>query len=157
MFFSDPVAAFANVQRAMKPGGRLTLAVFRPASEKLWPNAPLEAARHLLPPIPAPGPEEPGPFSWADPARVHRILEGAGFSEVSLTPFDPEIQLAGPNRETEAADFVMAMGPLVRVLPSLSPAQHENVRATLEVYFKGHATSQGVVLPAEIWVVRAHV
>jgi len=157
MFFSDPVAAFANVRRAMKPGGRLTLAVFRPASEKLWPNAPLEAVRHLLPPIPTPGPEEPGPFSWADPARVHRILEGAGFREVSLTPLDPVIQLAGPAGEAEAADFVMAMGPLVRVLPSLSAAQRENVRATLETYFKGHATSQGVILPAEIWVVRARV
>jgi SAM-dependent methyltransferase len=157
MFFSDPVAAFANVRRAMKPGGRLALAVFRPASEKLWPNAPFEAVRHLLPPIPAPGPEEPGPYSWADPARVHRILEGAGFGEVSLTPLDPVIQLAGPKGEAEAADFVMAMGPLMRVLPSLSAAQRENVRATLEVYFKGHATSQGVVLPAEIWVVRAHV
>jgi len=122
MFFSDPVAAFENVRRAMKPGGRLALAVFRAASETLWPNAPLEAVRHLLPPIPTPGPEEPGPFSWADPARVHRILEGAGFSEVSLTPLDPEIQLAGPKGEAEAADFVMAMGPLVRVLPSeLSP------------------------------------
>ena len=79
MFFSDPVAAFANVRRAMKPGGRLALAAFRPASEKLWPNAPLEAVRHLLPPIPTPEPEEPGPFSWADPARVHRILKGARF------------------------------------------------------------------------------
>jgi SAM-dependent methyltransferase len=157
MFFSDPVAAFANVRRAMKPGGRLTLAVFRPASEELWPNAPLEAVRHLLPPIPTPGPEEPGPFSWADPARVHRILEGAGFSEVSLTPLDPVIQLAGPAGEAGAADFVMAMGPLMRVLPSLSAAQRENVRATLEVYFKGHATSQGVVLPAANWVVRARV
>ena len=98
MFFSDPVAAFANVRRAMKPGGRLALAVFRPGSEKLWPNAPLEAVRDLLPPIPAPGPEEPGPLSWADPARVHRILGGAGFSEVSLTPLDPEIQLAGKQR-----------------------------------------------------------
>src|SRR5215472_6429136 len=157
MFFSDPVAAFANVRRAMKPGGRVTLGVFRAASETLWPNAPLEAVRHLVPPIPTPGPEEPGPFSWADPARVHRILESAGFSEVSLTPLDPEIQLAGPKGEAEAAHFVMAMGPLVRVLPSLSPAQHENVRATLEVYFTGHATSQGVVLPAAIWVVRARV
>ena len=82
MFFADPVAAFANVRRGMKPGGRLTLAVFRPASKTLWPNAPLEAVRHLLPPIPTPGPEEPGPYSWADPARVHRILEGARFSEV---------------------------------------------------------------------------
>jgi ubiquinone/menaquinone biosynthesis C-methylase UbiE len=157
MFFSDPVAAFANVRSAMKPGGRLTLAVFRPASEKLWPNAPLEAVRHLLPPIPTPGSEEPGPYSWADPARVHRILEGAGFSQVSLTPLDPVIQLAGPAGEAEAADFVMAMGPLVRVLPGLSAAQRENVRANLEVYFKGHATSQGIVLPAEIWAVRARV
>jgi SAM-dependent methyltransferase len=157
MFFSDPVAAFANVRRAMKPGGRLALAVFRPASEKLWPTAPLEAVRHLLPPVPTPGPEEPGPFSWADPVRVHRILEGAGFSEVSLTPLDPVIQLAGPTGEAEAADFVTALGPLVRVLPSLSAAQREDVRVTLEVYFKGHATSQGVVLPAAIWVVRARV
>jgi hypothetical protein len=157
MFFSDPVAAFANVRRAMKPGGRLTLAVFRPASERLWPNAPLEAVRHLLPPISAPGPEKPGSFSWADPARVHRILEGAGFSEVSLTPLDPLIQLAGPAGEAEAADFVMAMGPLMRVLPSLSAAQRGNVRATLEVYFRGQATSQGVVLPAANWLVRARV
>jgi len=155
MFFSDPVAAFENVRRAMKPGGRLTLAVFRPASAKLWPNAPLEAVRHLLPPIPTPGPEEPGPFSWADPARVHRILDGAGFSEVSLTPLDPVIQLAGPAGEAEAVDFVMAMGPLMRVLPGLSATEREDIRATLEVYFKAHATSQGVVLPAEIWVVRA--
>ena len=90
-------------------------------------------------------------------ARVHRILEGAGFSEVSLTPLDPVIQLAGPAGEAEAADFVMAMGPLARVLPSLSAAQRDNVRATLEVYFKGHATAQGVVLPAANWVVRACV
>src|SRR5436190_22002811 len=102
MFFSDPVAAFANMRRAMKPGGRLTLAVFRPASAKLWPNAPLEAVRHLLPPIPTPGPEEPRPFSWPDPARVHRLLEGAGFSEVSLPPPDRVIQLAGPSGGAEA-------------------------------------------------------
>jgi hypothetical protein len=84
-------------------------------------------------------------------------LEGAGFSEVSLTPLNPEIQLAGPKGEAEAADFVMVMGPLMRVLPSLSTAKREEVRATLEVYFRGHITSQGVVLPAEIWVVRARV
>jgi hypothetical protein len=65
--------------------------------------------------------------------------------------------VAGPKGEAEAADFVMVMGPLVRVLTSLSAAQRENVRATLEVYFRGHTTSQGVVLPAANWVVRARV
>jgi len=51
----------------------------------------------------------------------------------------------------------MVVGPLVRVLPSLSAAERANVRATLEVYFRGHTTSQGVVLPVEIWVVRARI
>ena len=78
------------------------------------------------------------------------------FARVSLTPLDPVIQLAGPIGEAEAADFVMAMGPLARVLPSLSTAQRENVRATLEVYFSGHTTSQGVVLrPRTGWSGRA--
>jgi SAM-dependent methyltransferase len=157
MFFSDPRAAFANVRRAMRSGGRLALAVFRAGGEKLWPTAPVEAVRHLLPPIPTPGPEEPGPFSWADPARVHRILEGAGFNHVTLTLLDPAIQLAGPEGEAEAADFVMTLGPLVRVLPTLSAAQRERVREALEVYFRGHATSQGVVLPAANWMVQARV
>src|SRR3984893_17955429 len=134
MFFSDPPAAFANVRRAMKPGGRVALAVFRAASEGLWPHGPLEAVRHLLPPIPTPGPEESGPFSWADPTRVHRILEGAGFREVSLRPVDPVIQLASTGGAAEAADFVMVLGPLTRVLPALSAPQRETVRAVIDVY-----------------------
>jgi len=157
MFFSDPRAALANVRRAIKPGGRVALAVFRAASENLFPSGPLEAVRHLLPPIPTPGPEEPGPFSWADPTRVHRILESAGFREVSLTPVDPVIQLASTGEAAEAADFVMVLGPLTRVLPALSAPQREAVRAALEVYFQKYARPQGVFLPAANWVVRARV
>jgi SAM-dependent methyltransferase len=157
MFFSDPPAAFANVRRAMKPGGRVALAVFRAASENLFPSGPLEAVRHLLPPIPTPGPEEPGPFSWADPTRVHRILESAGFREVSLTPVDPVIQLTSTGEAAEAADFVMVLGPLTRVLPALSATQRETVRAALEVYFQKFTRSQGVFLPAANWVLQACV
>jgi SAM-dependent methyltransferase len=157
MFFSDPAAAFANVRRAMKPGGRVALAVFRAAAENLWPNGPLEAVRHLLPPIPTPGPEEPGPFSWADPVRVHRILESAGFRDVSLTPLDPVIRLAETGGAAEAADFVMVLGPLARVLPALSVPQRDTVRAALEVFFQKYATAQGVIMPAANWVVRARV
>src|SRR5262249_17837876 len=146
-----PAAAFANVHRAMVPGGRMALAVFRAPGGGLWPNSPLEAVRHLLPPIPTPGLEEPGPFSSADPAPVHRILESAGFREVSLTPFDPEIGLAETGGPAEAADFVMALGPLTRVLPALTARQRETVRAALEVYFQKHARHQRVFLPAAIW------
>jgi hypothetical protein len=56
---------------------------------------------------------------------------------------------------TEAAEFVMQLGPLTRILHTLSAAQREAVRTTLEVFFKRHVTSQGVVLPAANWIVRA--
>jgi SAM-dependent methyltransferase len=157
MFFSDPQPAFANVRRAMKAGGRLALAVFRATGEGLWPNGPLEAVRDLLPPIPTPRPEEPGPFSWADPTRVHRILEGAGFREVSLTPVDPIIRLASTGEAAEAADFVMVLGPLTRVLPALSADQRETVRAALKVFFQKYSRAQGVFMPAANWLVQARV
>jgi len=131
MFFTDPTAAFANVHRAMKPAGRLALAVLRPASENPWPTAPIAAVRHLLPPMPPPAPDEPGMFSWGDPARVQRILEGAGFRAVSLTPVNLDYQLAGAGGAAEAAEFSLLFGPLTRV-PGLSAAQRDAVRSRLE-------------------------
>jgi len=155
MFFGDPTAALANVHRAMKPAGRLALAVFRPADENPWPNAPLAAVRHLLPPMPSPGPDEPGMFSWGDPARVRRIIGDAGFREVSLTKVDLEYQLAGSGGAAEAADFALLFGPLTRILPGLAPERHEAVRSALAAFFQGFVTPQGVALPAAFWVVQA--
>jgi hypothetical protein len=84
-------------------------------------------------------------------------LENAGFRGVSLTPVDPAIQLAGDGGEAEAADFVMVLGPLTRVLPTASGPLREAVRAALEVFFRKYTRSQGVFLPAANWVVRARV
>jgi ubiquinone/menaquinone biosynthesis C-methylase UbiE len=44
MFFSDPVAAFTNLRKALKPGGRLAFVCWRPFQENLWMRAPMEAA-----------------------------------------------------------------------------------------------------------------
>ena len=155
MFFADPTAAFANIRRALKPRARLALAVFRSGADDLFPNSMIAAVRHLLPPIPVPGPEEPGPFSWCDPARVHRILEGAGFRGVSLTPVDPVISLAGPGGAAEATEFATLFGPLTRILPSLPAEQQATVRATLEAFFQEHDGPQGITLSAQNWIVEA--
>jgi SAM-dependent methyltransferase len=155
MFFADPTAALRNIRRAIKPSGRAALVVLRGASENLWPHGPTEAVRQLLPPLPVPGPEEPGPFSWADPARVHRILEGARFRDVSLTPLDWTPCLAPPGGAAEAADFMLVFGPLSRVLPALSAETRERVRLTLETYFQGCGGPDGITLPAANWIVRA--
>jgi hypothetical protein len=56
----------------------------------------------------------------------HRILEGAGFKEVSLTPHEPAMPLAGPGGAAEAASFTFRVGPVARatkdpVLPKIVP------------------------------------
>jgi ubiquinone/menaquinone biosynthesis C-methylase UbiE len=155
MFFADPVATFANIRKAMKSDGRLALAVFRTPQENKWATAALAAVRHLLPPITPPGPEEPGEFSWADAARVHRILETAGFEDISLMSHDPAMPLAGRGGAAEAASFTFRVGPVVRAMSDASEQQKKEVRSVLEAFFTSHEGPQGVVLPGAIWVVTA--
>jgi hypothetical protein len=111
----------------------------------------------LLPPITPPGPEDPGQFSWADAARVHRILETARFQDISLTPHDPEMPLAGLGGAAEAASFMSRVGPVVRAMSDASEQRRKEVRAALEAFFKIHEGPQGIVLPGAIWVVTARV
>jgi SAM-dependent methyltransferase len=155
MFFADPVATFANIRNAMKSDGRLGLAVFRTPQENKWATAALAAVRHMLPSIAPPGPEEPGQFSWADPARVHRILASAGFRDVSLTPHDPAMPLAARGGAAEAANFMLRVGPALRAIKDISEQQRNEVRAALEAFFQTHEGPQGIVLPGAIWLVTA--
>jgi SAM-dependent methyltransferase len=86
MFFEDPAAAFANLRRAMRPGGRLAAVVWGTVAENEWAELPLRIVRRHMPvPDPAPG---PGPFALADRAKLSRLLSGAGFAQVAVRPLD---------------------------------------------------------------------
>jgi SAM-dependent methyltransferase len=88
MFFDDPVAAFANVRSQLAPSGRLAFACWRGEEENSW--FPGLALADVAPPRPEPPPGAgpTGPFTLADPQRVHEILEHAGFTAVTVTPHD---------------------------------------------------------------------
>jgi SAM-dependent methyltransferase len=153
MFFADPVAAFRNIRRAMKPSGRLLLAVFRTAAENPWATAAVAAISHLVPPPPALGPEDPGQFSWSDPARVRRILDGVGFQEVMLTPLDLSFHLGAD--AAEAAEFATFIGQGARLLQGQSEETLKAARAALADFFKDHEGPNGVSLPGALWLVSA--
>src|SRR5690242_14804122 len=83
MFFGDPAAAFANIGRALRPGGRLVMLVWQGPGPNEWVrelSGALAAGRDL----PAPPPGAPGPFSLADPGRVRALLAAAGFSGITM-------------------------------------------------------------------------
>lgn len=87
MFFTDPVAAFANIGRSLHAGGRLACAVWGPLADNPWMFVPTLAAGPVLKAeLSIPGPNEPGPFSLADRERVTAVLRQAGFVGIAVDP-----------------------------------------------------------------------
>ena len=151
MFFSDPVTAFKNIRRALKPHGRLTFVCWRPFQDNLWMRLPMEAARPFLPPPTPTDPAAPGPFAFADAERIQSILGLAGFSEISLKPFD--LAIGGSSLDQTVA-LTFRVGPLASALreqPDLKPVVENAVRAAVSAY----QTPQGVLMPAAVWLVSA--
>ncbi len=94
MFFAEPARSFANLRRGLKPSGRLAFACWREPRQNPFFMTPLQAVYKHVPKLPQQGPEDPGPFSFASEARVHRILGEAGFSRVAMEPCDLALDLA---------------------------------------------------------------
>lgn len=154
MFFADPAAAFANIRRALKRGGRLAFCCWRDRRENPWVTIPVAAARkHIAELPPPPGPEEPGPFAFADSARIQRILTSAGFTQVSCEKFDPQIMYGDGTRS--AAEFLSQMGPVGSVLQEHPEALRAQVVDTLAGMLEPHREAGGVRLGAAVWIVTA--
>jgi SAM-dependent methyltransferase len=149
MFFADPEAAFTNIRRSLKPGGRLVFICWRSLAENPWMQAPLQAALPFIPPVAPLDPTAPGPFSFAAPDRVRGILANAGFRSIAINPLDAP--LGGADVE-QALNLSLNMGPLgtaLRQHPELTPVVTDAVRDMLSA----HLTPNGVVMPAAVWIV----
>jgi SAM-dependent methyltransferase len=155
MFFADPPAAFANLRRAMRVGGRLLFACWRPLTENPWFLVPAQAAAHLLPPAPPMDPDAPGPFAFANPDRVKAILTTAGWVDVELTRQDVPMCLAGPGQIAEAADFATRVGGLARALAEASPELKASVAQAIAAALPRYDGPDGVCLSGSIWLVSA--
>jgi SAM-dependent methyltransferase len=131
MFFGDPVAAFGNLASALRPDGRLAMAVWQPISENEWFTAvigALAAGRTL----PTPPPEAPSPFALADPDRVTRVLTTVGFDKPEFADVHAWMRLADLDAQGRG-----------RALADL--------HATLQT----HQEPDGVRLPSAMWIVTA--
>jgi SAM-dependent methyltransferase len=151
MFFGDPIAAFANLRTGLIPGGRLRFACWRPISENPWFQIPLHAVYEHVPRIPKPDPEEPGPFSFAEPERVTRILTGAGFTAPSFTPLNFQADLADGGTLEDAAIQASEMGPARRALEN----QPDDVRAAAVRSIQRSLAAVGTKLAGAVWLVAA--
>lgn len=155
MFFGDPLSAFANMRKALKPSGRMVFACWRLPRDNPWMVAPLEATYQHVPPLPKLGPEDPGPFSFGKPERVTRILEGAGFGAPSFEAVDFNLDLAGGRGLDAAVAFALEVGPSATALDGHSQGTRDAAAESMRVFLARFQDGEAVRLQAGIWIVSA--
>jgi SAM-dependent methyltransferase len=158
MFFANPVAAMRNVRKALVPGGRLCMVVWRRKLDNDWLHRAETVVEEYVE-----EPEEsdeptcgPGPFSMANADTTTDILLNAGFAEVELRRCDIPI-LIGRDLD-HAVEFATAIGPAGEVI-RLAGEEAEKIRPQIEAALHEALTEyqgpEGVVASASTWIVSA--
>jgi SAM-dependent methyltransferase len=155
MFFGDPVAAFANLRRTLKPRGRVVFVCWRSPAENEWMTAPLAATAKHLPPVTMVDPEQPGPFAFQDKNKVTDILVRAGFEPPSFEAQDKTIDVADGGGVESAVRSAMELGPTARGLDGASQETRAEVAASLRGFFAPLVRDGAVPLRSAIWIVSA--
>jgi SAM-dependent methyltransferase len=150
MFFGDPVAAFANLARALKPDGRLVVLVWQSLAENEWYSEfrAAGAAGRRLPPLP---PDDPGPFALGDPQRVRAVLTAAGFAEPELAG-ERRTMAYGPDLATAETMALSVISPLLEELDEDGRAR---ARADLRRTLEEHLGPTGVTFRSAMWIITA--
>jgi SAM-dependent methyltransferase len=153
MFFADPVAAFANVRRALRPGGRLVFVCPREMKTCPWYTVPLTALlRHARPGVDVEVPES-GMFSLARRERVVDVLTAAGFDHVAPEPVDVALSF-GPDAAT-AAEFYLGGGPVRAVRENHPHLSEDEVRRVLTEALRPYERDGAVDITGGLWLVTA--
>jgi ubiquinone/menaquinone biosynthesis C-methylase UbiE len=160
MFFMLPGAAMRNIRKALKPGGNLTMIVWRKREENPWLFEAEQRVRQMVPVVAHEDTDQvhcgPGPFSMAGPDMVSSMLRAAGFDRIAFERFDADICIG--RDLAESVEFAMALGPageIIRLAGDEGAKRKDAVAAALRETLAPYARSDGVWGPSSTWFVTA--
>ncbi len=151
MFFDDPAAAFANLRKALRRGGRLAFLCWRTRDENPFFSTGFAEAAVVLGLGETPGPQ--AAFSLADIGRVGALLSEAGFGGIEFAKAD-EPMLIGRD-EDDVLEYERTSPSAVEVLAGLSPAQAAELARQVRDRLVPYVSPGGVVMPGAAWLVTA--
>jgi SAM-dependent methyltransferase len=153
MFFADPIAAFANIRRALRPGGRLAFTCWRSLAENELDWLPIRAASPHLPPQLIAEAERARHFSFADPIFLRETLTRAGYAQIDIREHDQDVRSGDLHSMLDVCSRVGSLGALLREHPQF----RGDAVAALERALADLDGPGGPALRASTWIVRACV
>jgi len=156
-FFENPVAGLRNMRASLKPGGTMTMIVWRKIDDNPWLGFPKQVVlRYLPPPGEAAQTCGPGPFSMADTGVVTKQLEIAGYTDIAFERVDAEV-FVGKDLD-DAVAFQLAIGPageVYREAGQLAAERHDEIAAALKAALAPYQRPNGVMMDSSSWKVTA--
>ncbi len=156
-FFENPVTGLRNMRSALKPGGAMTMIVWRARADNPWLTLPKEIVSRYLPPVKEHAAScGPGPFSMADTEVVKEQLRIAGYSDVKFERIDADVMVG--RDVDEAVAFQLAIGPAGEVYREAgreAESQHDTLVAALKDELRGFVHPEGVMMGSSSWMVTA--
>ena len=148
MFFADPPAAFANIARAVKPGGRMVFMTWASAPENPWFSIPRAVATERLGQAEPTPPNAPGPMGLADRDYAMDVFAKAGLKDVTITPV--ALDLTPPGTAQWMGEFSLVLGPASRIFAELAGTKEDAaaIVAGVEDRFRAYETADGLRVPA---------
>ena len=156
-FFENPVAGLRNMRTALKPGGVMTMIVWRAVDDNPWLGLPKETVLQFLPP---PGDDArtcgPGPFSMANQDMVTKQLEIAGYSDIAFERVDAPLVVG--RTPDDAVGFQIALGPageVYREAGEEAERRAEEIAEALKAELSRYETPEGIVMDSSSWKISA--
>jgi len=154
-FFEDPVAGLHNMRSALRPGGLMTMIVWRERADNPWLTLSKEVLLRHLPPVKEDAATcGPGPFSMTDPEAVTQQLRIAGYLDARFERIDAEV-LVGRDLD-EAVAFQLAIGPageVYREAGHKAEQLHHRLVAALKDELSRFVRPEGVMMNSSSWMV----
>jgi ubiquinone/menaquinone biosynthesis C-methylase UbiE len=145
MLMPDAARALAETRCALRPGGRLALAVWgAPEHNPFIATIAISLVQrgHVPPPEPPPA---PSPFSMASTERTEALLRDAGFDDVRIEEVPGRFVI--PDVDEYLSVIADTAGPFGLALRALAEPDRAAVRADVEDSLRRFATDDGYLLP----------
>ncbi len=156
-FFENPVVGLRNMRTSLRPGGTMTMIVWRTIDDNPWLGLPKEIVLRYLPP---PGEDArtcgPGPFSMANQEMVTKQLEIAGYTDIEFVRVDAPLMVG--RTPDDAVGFQIALGPageVYREAGDEAERRRDEIDAALKAELRKHQTPEGIVMDSSSWKISA--